>query len=226
MIAKARSYIGKESDLDSFRSVKFVGTITDDQGGSGTVEIIFQKPLHHRISIKVKETQDVKALDDYEAWNHTKNGDGQWRFRILDSGEVSRLRAIVWENLNFYKGIERIGGRAVAAGKATIDGVECLKVDFRHPQDTTFERYFDRKTGRLVMTKTDDATEIREEGELRGAGIRFPQKVITTSTQEQRGEDGVVKKVKRTTTIAFESIKVNDAFPADTFSTPLFTGMP
>jgi hypothetical protein len=226
-IEKAREFLGRERDLDGLRSVKFIGRIEDDAGGSGTIEIVFQKPLFHRISIQVNEMTDIKALDDYEGWNHTKNAEGQWRFRILDPVEVARMRAIVWENLNFYSGISRLGGQVISRGRETVDGVDTVKLDFIHRSDIVFTRYFDRKTGRLVMTATDANTQIREEGEIKQNNIRFPKKVITTTTFERIPEGGTEPvKETRKTTITFDSISVNETFPRSTFEMPLFTTMP
>jgi hypothetical protein len=71
-----------------------------------------------------------------------------------------------------------------------------------------FLRYFDRTTGHILKTVVEGGGEIREEGELVVEGVRFPQKVINTAPNG------------RSTTISFDKITVNDAFPAESFAVP------
>jgi hypothetical protein len=100
-------------------------------------------------------------------------------------------------------------------------------MDFIHPGDTTFTRFFDRKTGRLVLTRSDENTVIREEGEIRQAGVRFPKRVITVTTFREIPEGGGEPVSReRKTTITFDSVTVNDTFSRDQFAVPFFTGMP
>jgi hypothetical protein len=228
-INRAREFLGRERDLNAINSIRFEGTFQDDRGDSGTIVILFQRPLFHRITLTVGETTDIKALDDYEAWNLTRNNQSpdQWRFRLLDVNEVARMRAVVWENLSFFRGIEQRGGRLEDKGRHTIDGVETQQIDFVHRDDIVFTRFFDRRTGRLVMTRTDDNTEIREEGEIRAGNVRFPQRIIsTTKVREIPKSGGDPVEVARRTTITFTSIRVNETFPRREFSPPLFTNLP
>jgi hypothetical protein len=94
----------------------------------------------------------------------------------------------------------------------TISGVLCDKLAFTHAPNIVFFRFFDQKTGKLVMSETESGSQIREEGEINVAGIRFP-KSITTVSKTPAGKT-------QTMTITFDEIKVNEAFPDTVFAIP------
>jgi outer membrane lipoprotein-sorting protein len=50
------------------------------------------------------------------------------------------------------------------------------------------------------------------------AGVRFPQKLIVTSTIDSDGKTRVV-------TITFDRVVVNETFPASTFELPFLSGI-
>jgi hypothetical protein len=89
------------------------------------------------------------------------------------------------------------------------------KVAFVHADTIVFHRYFDAGTGRLVLTETEKGGRIREEGELRSAGIRFPSKIITIN----RLSDGSEREV----TVTFDRVVVNESQPDSTFALPPLT---
>jgi hypothetical protein len=134
------------------------------------------------------------------------------RLVVLKPDAVKRLRAQAWENLWFYRGLERQGGRVEELGTATIDGIACQKVAFIHAPNVIFYRYFDPATGRLVQTETEDGGTTREEGERVVAGVRFP-KSMKMVVKSAKGGSQVV-------TIALENITVNEPFPAAVFRMP------
>jgi hypothetical protein len=68
---------------------------------------------------------------------------------------LKRLRAQRGRTLTISR-LERAGGKIEDRGAAKIDGIDCQKVAFIHPPNITFTRYFDKATGRLVQTDTDD----------------------------------------------------------------------
>jgi hypothetical protein len=59
-----------------------------------------------------------------------------------------------------------------------------------------------------VLTRTDDGSELREEGSVTVDGIRFPKELVTVSA----GETGRV---------VFDEIKVNEEMSADMFQVPM-----
>lgn len=219
LIVKARAYIGSEADLAAVQSLRFRGdlTVVDSSGSppvTAKLEIAFAKPDRQIITASGSENVETTALDGYEAWQRVENPTDKSQFRVslLGRDQLKRLRANTFENLSFYRGIERVGGHIEDRGVAKVDGVECHKIAFVHGPDIVFVRSFDRSTGRLILTETDAGTAIREEGEIKSGNLRFPAKIITTNTFA----DGST----RTITVTFTDVSVNPELPAALFALP------
>ncbi|TVR49133.1 MAG: hypothetical protein EA425_13025 [Puniceicoccaceae bacterium] len=210
IINRARAHLGADQALERVTSIKFVGTLEDADGTTGRVEILFQKPLQQRITLHVNDMREITALDGYDGWRRVEEvgNESNWQLTLLEPQQIRRLQANTWENLSFYRGLERRGGRVEYEGRVTVDGRECHKVTFVHSPRIAFTRYFDVATGGLVMTETESGGQIREEGELRVEGIRFPRRVITSV-------DG------NRSVITFEQVVVNERFPRERFAVPL-----
>ncbi len=221
VIARARAYIGPEAALEGLRSVHFVGTLeTTEPTADGPrpvrarIEIYFQKPFRQRIELTMGDRVEITALNDYEGWQRVRTGgeDDPWRLNLLGANQIRRLRANTWENLAFYRGLERLGGRVEDHGATEIDGRRVRQIAFFHNPEIVFKRFFDEETGRLVRTETERQGVIREEGELRAGDLRFPAKIITVNVLP----DGS----RREVTVSFERIVVNEAFADDLFAVP------
>ncbi|HEX2099239.1 MAG TPA: hypothetical protein VHF69_01170 [Candidatus Synoicihabitans sp.] len=225
VIDRARAYLGNDAELSAVRSVHFVGLVTStNTTGDGvseteeaTVEIIFQKPFQQRIVSRDDEKVEVTALDDYEGWQRVEDAQNPrvWRMTILPKEQIKRLRANTWENLNFYRGLEAKGGEVRDLGTVELDGEPARKLAFVHEDDIVFVRYFDPATGRLRQTETGTSTRIRESGEIRANGIRFPERVITSIGLPDGGH--------RVITVVFQSVTLNEAFPDDLFRVPFMS---
>jgi len=224
-LRQARAYLGTEAVLDQVQSVRFTGTLTtieDTPEGprplTAPVEILFQRPFFQRIVATSSGRVETTALDDYEGWQRVVDpaNPSNWQLTLLSVDQVKRLRANTWENLAFYRGIERRGGRIEDQGMVQLDGQRARKLAFIHAPDIVFYRYFDPRTGRLLLTETEAGGRIREEGEIRAGGIRFPAKVVTSNTLPNGTE--------RAVTVAFERIEVNQPFPPSTFAMPPLSG--
>lgn len=220
IIAKARAFIGPEDALNSVQSVHYTGTlVTADPADPAkqtraAIDIIFQKPEQQRIMSTTEKVVEVTALDGYEGWTRLQDPSdaSKWQQTLLGTQQIKRLRANTWENLSFFRGIERIGGRTEDQGTHTVDGVTCQKIAFIHGPNIIFYRYFDRATGRLVFTETEAGGTIREKGDMVVNGIRFPRSIVTAS-KNAKGE-------VHTVTINFEKIEVNGTFPDSYFRVP------
>lgn len=226
LIAKARAYLGPEDALNAVKSIHFTGALeirvtelpdeTKDAPAGAVkklpLEIIFQKPYEQMMIVNRDATTDTMALDDYDGWSRItdRKDPKKWRLTLLDAEQIKQLRANTWENLNFFAGLEHEGGTVQLGEDATIDGIVCAKISFIHSDHIVFHRYFDKSTGRLVKTETANGGEIREEGELRVDGIRFPKKIIN------KGSNGQV------TTISFDRIVLNESFSPSRFAVPSF----
>ncbi len=220
-ITKARAFVGGEAALAALKSVRFTGHLsTTDITPDGPkdiradLEIIFQAPYRQVIVATTANRVETTALDDYEGWQRISDPltPSNWRLTLLSVDQIKRLRANTWENLSFYRGIESRGGHTEDLGIVDLDGQKAQKIAFVHDQGIVFYRYFDEKTGKLLLTETEVGGQIREEGEVVVNGIRFPQKVITTNKLADGSE--------RTVTVSFDKIEVNRMFPAETFAVP------
>lgn len=223
IVAKARAYLGTEQALSAVKSLRYAGTVESvDKQEDGTekkisspVEIIFQKPTQHRTEVTLDQTIETIALDDYEAWQQVRDKKDvtRWRTVLFQKNQVKKLRAACWENLSFFRGIEDVGGTLTDEGVVQIDGKSAHKLVFTHGPDIVYVRYFDDATGKLLLSETDQGMKIREEGEFTVSGIRFPKRIVQTTTGPD-GKDHVV-------TITIDQVTVNQDFPAELFRVPL-----
>ena len=220
IIAKARAFVASESALESLKSIHFTGTmLTADPADPKkqvkvAMDIIFQNPHQQRIVATTDKTIETTALDGYDGWGRLQDAKNPERSRqtILPVDRIKRLRANTWENLGFFRGIEKVGGRIEEQGTVVIDGVTCEKIAFIHAPNIIFYRFFDQATGRLVFTETENGDTIREQGEMVVNGIRFSRGIVTT-TKNAKGE-------VQTSTITFDQVRVNEPAPAKLFAVP------
>ncbi len=229
----ARSYLGSEAALDGVESVTYQGTLVtkaidatgnpvlDEEGNpaqtTASIEIIFAEPYFQRIRITSSERTETTGLDDYEAWQRIENPANlsQWRMTLLDTAQVRRLRANTWENLSFFRGIDRVGGSAEDQGLVNEGGKQLRKIAFDHGYGIVFFRFFDPVSGRLVRSETDTGATIVESGENRVSGVRFPNQVVTVTTRA----DGSSQTVE----VNFDSVVVNAPVSRESFRVPSIT---
>jgi hypothetical protein len=219
VLGLARAYLGPQSTLDGIKSVHFVGTLqrTDDgqvqKIAPSTLDMIFAKPLRQRLVVRGEKVTMTTVLDGYDAWDVFQDNKDPAKHRLnwLAVADVRALRANTWENLYFFSAPEN--GSVEDKGPATVDGVACERVDFDHGSGMVYQRYFDRDSGRLVLT-INGSESIRESGEIMVNGVRFPR-VIVSSSKDSSGKD-------LTATATFERISVNDPLEPGLFSVPSF----
>jgi hypothetical protein len=218
VLGLARAYLGPQSTLDGVTSIHFVGALDrldpdhpDAAAVRTTLDMIFAKPLRQRMVRKSAKITMTTVLDGYDAWDWLQDNADASKFRLtwLAAGDVRTLRANTWENLYHYRVPE--GGSVEDKGPATIDGIACERVDFAHAPGVVYERYFDRDTGRLVLT-VRGAESIRESGEVRVDGLRFP-KTVVSMTKTAAGKDLV-------STATFDSIVLNETLAPELFMVP------
>lgn len=220
IIAKARAYLGPEAALNAVKSVHYVGSVVSTDPADPTkqsqasIEIIVQKPEQQRVVAKSDRSLETTVLDGYEGWQRTVDLTNPKNTRevVFKPDAVKRLRAQAWENVSFFRGIDRQGGRIEEQGTKTVDGVECQKLAFIYAHNIIFYRYFDPTTGRLVLTETEDGGITREEGENVVNGIKFP-KTMKMTVKGPKGQSQLV-------TISLDTITVNETFPASVFRMP------
>jgi outer membrane lipoprotein-sorting protein len=217
-IAKARAAVGSEDVLAKVASVHYIGTVElpDAKAGAKTsIDVLFQNPYRQRITVTTDTGSQTTGLDGYSAWiREERPADPKYpRLGLLGVQQVRRMRANTWENLAFYSGIEHVDGHVEDAGTVQLDGQPARKLIFWHDNDVFFARWFDPVSGQLLQTETDDGNKIREAGEILSGGLRFPRQIITVS----KGPNGATN----TSTITFDTIKVNEPAPDSAFAVPL-----
>jgi outer membrane lipoprotein-sorting protein len=215
IIAKARAYLGGDALLDAVQSIHIVGKVTYDDGSTGTIELIFQKPCNQRVAITTDKTVEITALDDYEGWTRIQDAKdpSRWQLTLLNKDQIKMLRSNTVEQLSFFRNADRRGSVVEDLGDAVVDGKPCRKVSFKRDDGSIFVRYFDAATGDLVLIETpQQGGRVREEGELLAGGIRFAQR----HTQTSKLADGKLQTIK----IDYEKVTVNEVFPESLFAVP------
>ncbi|MEY2879685.1 MAG: hypothetical protein RLZZ15_2065 [Verrucomicrobiota bacterium] len=224
ILAKARAFLGADATLNAVTSIHIVGTLSvvdsaePAKEAKGSIDIIFQKPDQQRVQVAADDNVETTALDGFDGWRRLEDlkDAKNWKLDLLGPDALKGLRANTWENLDFYHGIESRGGRIEEQGSMSIDGVDCFKLVFRYTEKIYFYRYFEKTTGRLVFSQTGTGDMIREKGEMRVNGVRFPQSIVQiTKIGEGRN---------RTTTMVFTKITTNEKFPDSMFRLPSVTG--
>ncbi len=122
---------------------------------------------------------------------------------------MRQLRINCWENLAFFRGIEKIDGHVETQPDADVDGTACYVLNFVHADGSVFSRYFAKDTGRLIKTVTDNKREIREEGEIMVNGIHFPKRFLNKLPNGQNS------------TVTIDAIKLNEDLPPEEFAVPM-----
>lgn len=219
VVGLARSYLGPDSTLDGITSIHFVGTLErvdpDREAGApqrAALDVIFEKPLRQRLVVRTEKTTLTTVLDGYDAWDYVEDNADPSRFALkwLPAADTRTLRANTLENLFFFRGLTGAGA-VEDKGPATVDGVACERVDFTHGQGVVYERYFDRDTGRLVLT-VRGRESIRESGDLMVDGVRFARTIVSV-TRTPGGRD-------LTSTVTFTRITLNETVAPGLFEAP------
>ncbi len=220
IIAKARALLGTEAALNAVNSVHYTGTLTTTdpvdptKKTSAPIDIIFQRPDQQRIQASGPRIIEVTALDGYDGWQRQQEtaDPTKWQQTLLGPDQIKSLRANTIENLTFFRVPPGSSVKLEEAGTASFDGVDCVKLAYTHAPKIAFIRYFEKTTGRLVFTETAAGGTIREEGEIRVNGVRFPKSIVSAS----KNAAGQIQRV----TIEFDKITVNEVFPAKLFQPP------
>jgi hypothetical protein len=220
VLGLARAYLGPQSTLDGINSIHFVGTLERVDTAQAakppvptSLDMIFAKPLRQRLLIRGPKLSMTTVLDGYDAWDSFQDNTDPTKHRLnwLRAAEIKQLRANTWENLYYYEVPEN--GSIEDKGPATIDGVVCERVDFTHGEGPVYQRYFDRDSGRLVLT-VNGPESIRESGEILVDGVRFPKTIVSSTTSDSG------KRLVATAT--FDRISINEPLAPDLFVAPSF----
>lgn len=210
ILKKARQFISDEPTLNSVSSLRFEGTITNPDGNVGKIVISLQQPYKLLQTIQHENgLVDEFGLNDYEGWLKRFKVDNPEVYALMpvDVARLKRLRANTYEGLNFFTTKTNYGRKIEYLGKQELDGkaVEVVKILYG---SAIFIRYFDEKTGELLLSEIENGERIQEQGELMVSGIRFPKYLVTFNGDEQISH------------LEFNKIEVNPVFDDSLFTQP------
>ena len=213
ILAKAREYLGGDTQLRAVETIQFHGSFTTNKGEEkGEILIYLKKPFKQRLDIIRAHDGSIEttAINDIDGWGRRVNKEDadDWTIRILSMPELKRMRANTYDNLNFYSGIEKLGGKIINKGIVNKDGKNAYVLHFQYDNTIHYKRYFDVNTGKLLATINDKGIEIKDIGEFIVDGIRFPREQI-------RIEDG-----KKKDTLSFNKIIINAPMDDKIFELP------
>jgi len=180
-IAQARVFLGGDAALDRVQSLIYRGTFETADGVTGQINITLKKPASQHLEIISDDMRRVTAINEFEGWERVSriSNPDEWSMVLIDFNEFRRMRANSWENLFFFKGIERMRGTVADRGMVQFDGRNAHLLVFQYDRDLTYSRYFDPATGQLFATVNDRGQDIRESGERIVDGIRFPAEIVS-----------------------------------------------
>ncbi len=211
IIAKARRVIGPEEKLRNVRALHYQGSMEHPEAQKGTeVEIYVKKNFRQRLEIRSPAQTLIRGLNDFEGWvrEYETGNPEEGALQIMNLNGLKETRANAWENIHFYEPMPPRMGRVICKGATVKDGKKVHHLLYEYDDGTTYDRFFDVDTGKLVVGVMSGEVEIKEEGEIIVDGIRFPKKVKTY-------RDG-----KLQDSIVFSKITVNEDLPDKLFEVP------
>ncbi len=213
-IELARSYLGDGDKLDSIKSIHYKGSLLYSTGDLGSIEMVYQAPMRHKMVAVVNNREEVSVLDGSEGWTSYKRvGDSVFLgMEIFDPVRILIMQASVRDSLGFYQAPKTRNGAISYEGKETINGHECNVLTYDYGDSIGYRRYIDAETGQLRKTLDSKGVEYFEEGEIVVDGIRFPKKLISTFPTAIGSQ---------TMEFAYSEVVVNKLLPDSDFVMPL-----
>lgn len=220
VLNKARNHIGDEPTLNGVKSLSYKGSvelfIKDESKGGDAEPVVkkaqliasYKRPYLQRVEVYTPDFVEVRAANQDVAWVTRLTSNGIFAIDILPYAELRSMRANSNENLCFFLGVEKFGGKSTLEKDEVFEGVTCHVVNTDYDGKNIYRRYFDVATGKLVATRQPGDVVIKEEGQFLSGGIRFPK---TLSTYK----DGTL--IHR---FVFEQVQVNPEVADSMFERP------
>lgn len=214
-IAKSRELIGKNSALEGIQTLQYEGVLIDAEGkNQGRLLMQFKKPFKQKVTHETDTGIEITASNGHEGYQMfiSKDGVTPRKLGVLTHDKVQMLVINAIENLYFFNGYLKRGGRLLDEGQANFLGKPARKFIFRYPSGVDFERYFDPNSAELLGTLSSEGVLNREVEYQQIKGIRFPKKLVAS-------KDG-----KELYTIVFDKIEVNPEILDQVFEFPSLRG--
>jgi len=213
-IELARSYVGPDEKLDAIESVHYKGSLLYSSGDLGTIEMVYQKPMRHRMVAVIGGRKEISVLDGSEGWTTFERvvDSVPLSMEIFDPIRILIMQASVREAFSFFRKPNIRNGEITYEGKETVKGRECVVLTYYHGDGIAYQRYIDAETGQVHKTLDSKGVEYLEEGELMVDGLRFPKKMVSTFSTAIGSQS---------MEFAYSSIALNKKLPESDFVMPL-----
>lgn len=213
-IELARSYIGPDEKLDAIESIHYKGSLLYSSGDLGTIEMVYQKPMRHRMVAVIGGRREISVLDGSEGWTTFERvvDSVPLNMEIFDPIRILIMQASVREAFNFFRKPNTRNGEITYEGKETVKGRECVVLTYYHGDGIAYQRYIDAETGQVHKTLDSKGVEYLEEGEIMVEGLRFPKKMVSTFSTAIGSQS---------MEFAYSSITLNKKLPESDFVMPL-----
>ncbi len=212
VITMARAYIGPEEKLGALHSLVVVGTeVPADDGPEVRYTAHLKRPLYQRVEQDDGQTLTVMAVDPFEGWvMRQRHGQPLSSAMIapMDAATYAEMRANTIMNLYFFRGHEKFRGSVEYLGEREVDGEPAHVLEYRFGRRGRMVRAVHAETGRLLTTEMGGGVLLRERGEQRVDGLRFPTEIESYINGELAG------------TITLEQIRVNPEIDDAIFAYP------
>lgn len=213
-IELARSYVGPDEKLDAIESIHYKGSLLYSSGDLGTIEMVYQKPMRHRMVAVIGGRKEISVLDGSEGWTTFERvvDSVPLSMEIFDPIRILIMQASVREAFNFFRKPNTRNGEITYEGKETVKGRECVVLTYYHGDGIAYQRYIDAETGQVHKTLDSKGVEYLEEGEIMVDGLRFPKKMVSTFSTAIGSQS---------MEFAYSSITLNKKLPESDFVMPL-----
>ena len=213
-IELARSYIGPDEKLDALESIHYKGSLLYSSGDLGTIEMVYQKPMRHRMVAVIGERREVSVLDGSEGWTTFERvvDSVPLSMEIFDPIRILIMQSSVREAFSFFRKPDTRNGDITYEGKEIVNGRECVILTYHHGDGIAYQRFIDAESGQVHRTLDSKGVEYLEEGELIVDGLRFPKKMVSTFSTAIGSQS---------MEFAYSSIDLNKKLPESDFVMPL-----
>ncbi|MCC5806730.1 MAG: hypothetical protein JJU00_10425 [Opitutales bacterium] len=212
VIAMARAYIGPEDKLDAVHSLVVVGTeVPAGDGPDVRYTAHLMRPLYQRVEQDDGQTLTVMTVDPFEGWvMRQRHGQPLSSAMIapMEPATYAEMRVNTIMNLYFFRGHEKFRGSVEYLGKRDVEGEPAHVLEYRFGRRGRIVRAVHAETGRLLTTEMDGGVMLRERGEQRVDGLRFPTEIESYINGELAGR------------ITLEQIRVNPEIDEAIFDYP------
>ena len=213
-IELARSYIGPDEKLDALESIHYKGSLLYSSGDLGTIEMVYQKPMRHRMVAVIGERREVSVLDGSEGWTTFERvvDSVPLSMEIFDPIRILIMQSSVREAFSFFRKPDTRNGDITYEGKEIVNGRECVILTYHHGDGIAYQRFIDAESGQVHRTLDSKGVEYLEDGELIVDGLRFPKKMVSTFSTAIGSQS---------MEFAYSSIDLNKKLPESDFVMPL-----